>query len=92
VTSTSDSERTDSEPSADEAEPKPTVKQLIHWATGDRDAEAKELVKASPDDVTLDDAVVAVKRAHGDVPDPAPAASEVATASDAEAVHEERSE
>jgi hypothetical protein len=70
----------------------PTILQRVHWATGDRDAEAKELAKAAPDEVSQEDAKVAVKRAHGDVPsDRALDESEVATVEEAESVHEEKS-
>jgi hypothetical protein len=77
--------------SAAEPTGKPTVKQLVHWATGDREAEAKELASVSPGEVSIEDATVAVKRAHGDVPSERRSdESEVATVQEAEAVHEEK--
>jgi hypothetical protein len=67
-----------------------TLRQKLHWATGDRDAEAKALADESPDDVTPEDAKVAVLRAHGDAGVDAPGTrSTIATPADAEAVHEE---
>ena len=64
----------------------PSVRQLLHAATGDRDAEAKALADRSPDDVSEADAKLAVERAHGDVQgDPKPE-RDVASPEDAEAV------
>jgi hypothetical protein len=78
--------------SADKAA-KPSIRQLVHWATGDREAEAKALAADTPGDVDQQDAEVAVKRAHGDVPKPSTdPQSEVATAADVEAVEAEHSE
>ena len=45
---------------------KPSLRQLLHAATGDRDAEAKALADRAPDEVTPTDAKVAVQRAHGE--------------------------
>lgn len=56
---------------ADGASPAPddstTARQLLHWATGDRDAEAEALADASGPEVDKEDAEEAVKRAHGDL-------------------------
>ena len=41
----------------DPATPHRTFRQLLHWATGDRDAEAAALADASPEEVTVEDAV-----------------------------------
>lgn len=51
-----DEEATDTE--------KPSLRQRLHEATGDRDAEAKALRDRAPDDVDEHDARVAVQRAH----------------------------
>ncbi len=46
----------------------PSLRQRLHAATGDRDAEAKALADRSPDGSTRHDAKVAVNRAHGHAP------------------------
>ena len=71
---------TDDEAASDGRSPdKPTIRQLIHWATGDRDAEAKALADAAEGSVSRDEAKRAVQAAHGDIPsDKAPDDSEVA--------------
>ncbi len=51
----------------DQNEDKPTVKQLLHWATGDREAEGKALADRTEGEVDPADAEEAVKRAHGDL-------------------------
>lgn len=43
----------------------PSVRQLLHWATGDREAEGKALAEDA--DVPEADAERAVRRAHGDL-------------------------
>ncbi|MEZ5232785.1 MAG: hypothetical protein AB7W59_08185 [Acidimicrobiia bacterium] len=43
----------------------PSAKQLLHWATGDREAEAEAL--ADDAGVDLEAAETAVKEAHGDL-------------------------
>jgi hypothetical protein len=74
----------------------PTLRQRLHAATGDRDAEARALADRA-DDVELEDAERAVRDAHGDSgagrtmaeqrhPDEA-----LAEPSDAREVHEEGS-
>jgi hypothetical protein len=65
---------------------KPSVRQLLHAATGDRDAEADALADRSPDDVSEDDAKVAVELAHGDIQGEPKPERDVATPEDAEAV------
>lgn len=67
-------------------EDKPSVRQLLHAATGDRDAEAKALADRSPDDVTEDDALLAVELAHGDVHGELKPERDVASPEDAAAV------
>jgi hypothetical protein len=64
----------------------PSVRQLLHAATGDRDAEAKALADRAPDDVSEDDAKLAVELAHGDVHGDAKPERDVASPEDAEAV------
>jgi hypothetical protein len=71
------------------ADDEPSLLQRLHSATGDRDAEAKEL--ADRTDVDLDDAKEAVNRAHGNSPAPVTTEEEQATAEDAEQVERERS-
>jgi hypothetical protein len=68
----------------------PSARQLLHAATGDREAEAKALADRSPDDVTEEDAGLAVKRAHGDQVGEPQVDRDVATPADAGAVHETR--
>ena len=46
---------------------KPTARQLLHWATGDRDAEAGALADAAGEGVSEEGAEKAVKEAHGDL-------------------------
>ena len=66
----------------------PSARQLLHAATGDREAEGQALADRADDDVSDDDAERAVRRAHGDVTDgPAPE-RDVASPEDAEAVRE----
>jgi len=76
----------------DEDAEKPTARQLLHWATGDRDAEAKALSDAAGDEVGEEEAEIAVKRAHGDLGvEESPAETDLASSSDADAVHEKQS-
>ena len=69
----------------------PSLRQRLHSATGDRDAEAAAVADRAGDDVSEEDAREAVRRAHGDVdadghtPD-----RDLASPSDAEAVAQER--
>lgn len=77
---------TQDEPTEDE----PSLRQKLHWATGDRDAEAKAVADRAPEDVSEQDAKVAVNRAHGDSPEPVRTDGSLATAEDAEQVSEER--
>ena len=66
---------------------KSTLRQKLHWATGDRDAEAKALSDRAGDEVDEDDAQLAVRRAHGEIRDGAQdtvEGSEIASVSDAE--------
>jgi hypothetical protein len=50
----------------DEAD-KPSLRQRLHWATGDREAEGKALADNTEGDVSEEDATTAVRRAHGDL-------------------------
>jgi len=61
----------------------PSLRQKLHSATGDRDAEAGALADRAGDDVTLDDAKVAVNRAHGESIEDADTDSELASPGDA---------
>jgi hypothetical protein len=66
----------------DEMDEGVTAKQLLHAATGDRDAEAKALADRA-DDVDEDDAREAVGRAHGDLARDGKPESDVASPDDA---------
>jgi hypothetical protein len=72
------------------------LRQQLHIATGDRDAEAKALVDRTDEEIDERDAREAVRRTHGDVEGGVPtgqhAESETATAKDAEEVHREHEE
>jgi hypothetical protein len=68
----------------------PSARQLLHAATGDRDAEAEALADRSGAAVDEDDARAAVKRAHGDVHDDPSPEHDVASPEDAEQVRNER--
>jgi hypothetical protein len=48
---------------------KPSLRQRLHWATDDRDAEAKALADRSGEAVDEEAAKLAVGRAHGEVRD-----------------------
>lgn len=80
-----------------ETEDKPSLRQRLHAATGDRDAEAGAVADRAADegedDVTERDAKIAVQRARGergiDAGEPEPE-NELVTVEDAEAVAEER--
>ncbi len=71
-------------------EDNPSLRQRLHSATGDRDAEAAALADRAGDKVDDDDAEVAVKRAHGDIPGGEVSNSDLASAEEARDVHEER--
>lgn len=73
----------------DEREDEPSVRQLLHAATGDREAEARALADRADDEVSEDDAQVAVERAHGDVHGEPSAQRDVAAPEDAKAVRDE---
>src|SRR3954452_11622020 len=81
---------TDSHHSEQDAAPA-SPRQLLHWATGDRQAEAKALADASDEEVTEEDAELAVRRSPGDLgSDDSPVDTDVASPEDAEAAHEDR--
>lgn len=77
-------------PENDDSNDSPSLRQRLHAATGDRDAEADALADRSPTDVDEEDAKVAVNRAHGHAPEDVETDSELASPEDAEQVHEER--
>ena len=60
-----DDQSTDDETDND----KPGLRQRLHWATDDRDAEAKALADRAGDAVDEEAARLAVLRAHGEVRD-----------------------
>jgi hypothetical protein len=67
----------------------PSLRQRVHAATGDRDREARALADRSSEDVTEQDAKVAVNRAHGDSTDGVRTDDELAGPDDAADAHEE---
>lgn len=72
-------------------EDEPSLKQKLHAATGDRDAEAEALAEHAPPEVTEEDAKRAVQRAHGEAGRDEPRPDDaVARPTDAEQVHRER--
>jgi hypothetical protein len=72
-----------SETDSDEQDDKPSLRQRLHAATGDRDREAEALADRSPGEVTEQDAKVAVNRAHGESPEDVKTDSELASPEDA---------
>jgi hypothetical protein len=74
-----------------ETDDEPTLRQRLHQATGDRDREAKALAdRTAGDAVDEEDAKLAVRRASGDLEEPA-APDQTARTTDAEEAHDERS-
>lgn len=69
----------------------PSLRQLLHAATGDRDAEAKALADRASEDISEDDAKLAVERAHGDMSGEPKPESDIASPADAESAREDRS-
>ena len=59
-----DKKHTKEEDSGDED--KPDIRQRLHWATDDREAEAKALADRAGEDVDDEAALAAVSRAHGE--------------------------
>ena len=55
--------------SAENDTDKPGLRQRLHWATDDRDGEAKALADRAGDEVDEEAARLAVSRAHGEVRD-----------------------
>lgn len=90
MSTTDDGNRTQDESGTDEDSP--SLRQRLHAATGDRDREAEALADRAPDEVTEEDAKVAVNRAHGHAPEDVTTDSELASPEDAEQVVEERSD
>ena len=71
-------------------EDRPTVRQILHAATGDRDAEAEALADREPE-VSEEDARIAVQRAHGEAGANAPQTeTDIAHPEDARQVRHER--
>jgi hypothetical protein len=78
-------------PDADDGEDKPSLRQRLHWATDDRDAEAEALADRAGDEVDEEAAKLAVGRAHGEVRDGVETENEddLATAEDAKTAAED---
>jgi hypothetical protein len=74
---------------AEAGENEPSLRQRLHAATGDRDAEAEVLADRAGDDVGTEDAKVAVQKAHGESVEGTDPDHDIATVDDAEAVAEE---
>ena len=71
-------------------EDRPTARQILHAATGDRDAEAEALADREPE-VSEEDARIAVQRAHGEAGANAPQTeTDIAHPEDARQVRHER--
>ncbi len=68
----------------------PSLRQKLHAATGDRDAEAKALADRSGDDIDVEDAKVAVTRAHGESVEDVDTDSELASPDDAHRATDDR--
>lgn len=67
----------------------PSARQLLHAATGDRDAEARALADRVDGGVTENDAREAVRRAEGDVHGEPRPENDVASPEDAKAVRDD---
>lgn len=76
-------------PTDNEDDDDPTLRQMLHAATGDRAAEADALADRTDAPVSEDDAKVAVRQAHGDVAGGDAGPSDLATPEDAESVHDD---
>ena len=61
-----DKQTSDDEQTSDD---KPNVRQRLHWATDDREAEAKALADRAGEEVDEEAARAAVSRAHGELRD-----------------------
>jgi predicted AAA+ superfamily ATPase len=73
----------------EDQEDTPSVRQLLHAATGDREAEAKALADRAGAHVDEDEAKVAVELAHGDIHGGPKPERDVASPEDVEAVKAE---
>ncbi len=89
---TNDDSNLDADPDA------PPLRQRLASATGDRHAEAKALADRSGDAVSVAEAEIAVREAHGDIESVAEggagdrrARTELASATDAETVRDRKS-
>src|SRR4051812_38933864 len=61
------------------------LRQMLHAASGDREAEAKALADRSGGEVSEEEALIAVERAHGELRDEEAEGVELATVKDAQA-------
>jgi hypothetical protein len=71
------------DPPTDDVDEGVTARQLLHAATGDRDAEARALADRAGSDVDEDDARTAVGRAHGELERDGKPESDIADPDDA---------
>jgi hypothetical protein len=76
----------------DQDDDQPSARQLLHAATGDREAEGKALADRAEGDVSEEEAEETVRRAHGDVHGEPSPERDVASPEDAEAVAEDEDE
>ena len=74
----------------DEPPERASLRQVLHAATGDRDAEAEALADETPG-VDVDDAKVAVQKAHGESIEGSIGEHDLARPDDAREVAEEHS-
>jgi hypothetical protein len=80
---TMDTDDTRNDPPTDDVDEGVTARQLLHAATGDRDAEARALADRADDDVDEDAARTAVGRAHGELARDGKPESDIADPDDA---------
>jgi hypothetical protein len=80
-----DSDHRSDEPPRDEMDTGVTARQLLHAATGDRDAEARALADRADGDVGEEEARAAVGRAHGELARDGKPESDIADPDDARA-------
>jgi hypothetical protein len=78
----------DDAPPKDETAGSAPIRQLLHAATGDRDAEARALADRADDDVDGADAKRAVARAHGERTDGTKPEGDVAEPGDVDGAEE----
>jgi hypothetical protein len=71
---------------------RPSLRQVLHNATGDREAEGAALADRAGEDIDEEDAEAAVRRTHGDIHGGEPSDSDIASPQDAQQAHEDRTQ